>query len=69
MSAVQAACIAHRNGESNGFDDLLENIIDANGDPVKADDESKAASSSEEDVASCNSKDEESDEFIHLKTR
>lgn len=69
MSAVQSACIAHRNGESKAFEDLLENIIDANGDLVKTVNELKVGSSSEEDIASSSSKDEESNACIFLKTR
>lgn len=66
MSAVQSACIAHRNGDGNLFDEgvVLEQVVDANGDLLM-----KASSSSEEDVASCSSKDEESDEIIGLKTK
>lgn len=73
MSAVQSACIAHRNGEANGYPDegvvLLDVAIDANGDPVKDGNGLKVSSSSDEDLASCSSKDEEDEGVITLKTR
>lgn len=73
MSAVQSACIAHRNGDSNGYHDevvdVLENGIDANGDDLNTENGLKTTSSSEEDIASCSSNNDESDEIIHIKTR
>lgn len=69
MSTVQSAIIATYNGQSNCFDNLLENIIDANGDPVAIKNGLKATSSSDEDIASSSSKDEETDKVIYLKTR
>lgn len=70
MSTVQKATIAHRNGAIGYSDeDLTDNSIDANGDPLSSGVDLKATSSSEEDVASCTSKDDEKDEVIHLKTR
>lgn len=73
MSAVQIACIANRNGDGNGFlDEVVDGLnqaFDANGDPVKNGNGLKAASSSDEDIASCSSKEDEKDEIIHLKTR
>lgn len=73
MSAVQSACIAHRNGEANGFldegVDTLDRVVDANGDLLSNGNGLKVESSSEEDLASSSSKDEEDDDVIHLKTR
>lgn len=70
MSAAQIATIAHRN-EANGYSDeeLTDNSVDANGDPLGNGNGLKLTSSSEEDVASCSSKDDEKDQVIHLKTR
>lgn len=70
MSATHTATIAHRN-EANGYSDeeLTDNSVDANGDPLSSGNGLKVASSSEEDVASCSSKDDEKDEVIYLKTR
>lgn len=73
MSAIQSACIAHRNGEANGYHDegveALDNGVDCNGDVFKAPNLLKVTSSSEEDIASCNSNSDENDEIIHIKTR
>lgn len=71
MSAVQSASVAHRNGELlDNVADLIEQAIDANGDPLKGESgNGSTASSSEEDIGSCSSKDGEKDEVIQLKTR
>lgn len=69
MSSVQSACLAHRNGGGNGFSDDVEISIDANGDLLNNDNGLKVTSSSEEDIASTSSKDDETDAIITLKTR
>lgn len=71
MSAVQSASIAHRNGKlHDNVADLIEQAIDANGDPLKGESgNGSTASSSEEDIATCSSKEDEKEEVIHLKTR
>lgn len=72
MSAVQAACIAHRNGGSDDYLDEVVDImdhVDANGDLVRNGKVIKVESSSDEEVASSSSKDDEEDEIILLKTR
>jgi hypothetical protein len=68
MSAVQSAVKAHLIGDANGFDDAgidldIVDAVDANGDPMTA------TSSSEEDIASCSSNNDEKDDVIQLKTR
>lgn len=68
MSAVQSATIAHRNGDAN-LVDLIDSSVDANGDPVNNGNVLVATSSSEEDIASCSSYNDERDDVIHLKTR
>lgn len=70
MSAVQSATIANRNGGlHDNVADLIEQAIDANGDPLNRENgNGSTASSSEEDIASC-SRDDEKEEVIHLKTR
>ena len=73
MSAVQSACIAHRNGDANGYHDegveVLDNGFDANGCILKSVNGLEITSSSEEDIASCSSNNDENDEIIHIKTR
>lgn len=71
MSAVQSATIANRNGGlHDNVADLIEQAIDANGDPLNRESgNGSTASSSEEDIASCSSRDDEKEEVIHLKTR
>lgn len=64
MSAIQSAAIAHRNADANIVD-----LIDANGDPVNNENVLVATSSSEEDIASCSSNNDEHDDVIQLKTR
>lgn len=59
---------AHRNG-ANGFLNIEEKLIDANGDLIKNDSGSRLENSSDEEVASCSSKDEETEEVIQIKTR
>lgn len=62
MSSAQSA-IAKRNGV------VLKISVDANGDLLNSDNELKVTSSSEEDIASYSSKDDESDDIISIKTR
>lgn len=72
MAAFQAACFTLCNGDENGSQNdgiEMEIVVDANGDFLKNEDGLKGSSSSEEDIASCSSKDDESDEIIGLKTR
>lgn len=69
MSAVQAASIDGNNVNGYSDEELTDNSIDANGDPLGRENCLKVASSSEEDVASCSSKDDKKDDVIYLKTR
>lgn len=67
MSSVQSA---YRNGESNDYEHALSQEFDANGDPIINNNGLKRLeTSSDEEVASCSSKDDETDEIIGLKTR
>lgn len=61
---------AYRNDESKGFEAVLTLEVDANGDPINNKNGLKQTeTSSDEEVASCSSKDDETDDIIGLKTR
>lgn len=61
---------AYRNDESIGYESVLSQEVDANGDPINGKNGLKQTeTSSDEEVASCSSKDDETDEIIGLKTR
>lgn len=68
MSSVQPA---YRNGKSKDYEHALSYEVDANGDPIINNNNGlkRTETSSDEDVASCSSKDDETDEIIGLKTR
>lgn len=68
MSSLQSA---YRNGKSNDYEHALSHEVDANGDPININNNGskRIETSSDEDVASCSSKDDETDEIIGLKTR
>lgn len=75
MSAIHSACIAHRSANANGNGyhdegvDVLDSVVDANGDVVKPQTESKVSCSSEEDIGSSSSNNDEDEEIIYVKTR
>lgn len=69
MSATHSACIAHRNGDANGYLEEGVDVLDSNGDVLKDENGLKATSSSEEDITSCSSNNDENDEVIYIKTR
>jgi hypothetical protein len=66
MSASESKVIAS-NFDDAGID-IMDLAIDANGDPMDGN-EMAITSSSEEDIASCSSNNDENDDVIQLKTR
>jgi hypothetical protein len=67
MSESESKVIAS-NFDDDGID-MMDLAVDANGDPVNGGNGMAITSSSEEDIASCSSNNDENDDIIHLKTR